>query len=147
MKRADRSINDLWTVWTDRRNGLIGNKVSNKKRRFLFYEDRCVEEWIRDRWVCCLFGSGARSCVKMKGETRATWPDEKTRKTNEEWAAPEKKETVSNGRIPSRKSKRIGIPFFFFSFEISKIWIGESHPWKSTEIILLSEKYAMDNII
>ena len=60
------------------------NKVSNKKRRFLFYADRCVEEWIRDRWVCCLFGSGARSCVKMKGETRATRPDERTRKTNEE---------------------------------------------------------------
>lgn len=96
------------------------NKVSNKKRRFLFYADRCVEEWIRDRWVCCLFGSGARSCVKMKGETRATRPDERTRKTNEEWAAPEKKETVSNRsdsitKIEKNRVKRdtiLFLPFF-----------------------------------
>ena len=80
MKRSidKRSMNGM------NRSKKRRNKVSNKKRRFLFYADRCVEEWIRDRWVCCLFGSGARSCVKMKGETRATRPDERTRETNEE---------------------------------------------------------------
>ena len=41
-------------------------------------ERRCVQQRIRDRWVCCAFGSGARSCVKMKGD--ATWRDEKRRK-------------------------------------------------------------------
>lgn len=54
---------------------------------------RCVEQRIRDRWVCCAFESAARSCVKMKGD--ATWRDER----REKHALPASLLRLLNGRF------------------------------------------------
>lgn len=122
LKRVDRLINDLFV------NESIDRRTRYWTRSDVIYiyiyilfgsADRCVEEWIRDRWVCCWFGSGARSCVKMKGETRATWPDEKTRKTNgrgTSWSRREREKDDFGCHHENRKESVVKLVARYLSF-------------------------------